>query len=235
MDKTHRKELKTDEFAVATEHAISYAATHRQQVIRYGGLALAVLLVAGAAYWFIQSRAAERQAALRDVYVAREATVGPEPQNGALKAFANQALKDAASSKAINDVITRFPGTEEASIALFQKATVLADKGNLAESRKVYEQLASSGGDLGSLAKFSSAQALVSEGKLTDAEKIFHELIAAPSIMVSKEQATMALARTIMGTRPDEARKLVEPLRIHPRNQVSRNAIALLGEIPVKK
>ena len=235
MDKTHRKELKTDEFAVATEHAISYAATHRQQVIRYGGLALAVLLVAGAAYWFIQSRAAERQAALRDVYVAREATVGPEPQNGALKAFANQALKDAASSKAINDVITRFPGTEEASIALFQKATMLADKGNLAESRKVYEQLASSGGDLGSLAKFSIAQALVSEGKLTDAEKIFHELIAAPSIMVSKEQATMALARTIMGTRPDEARKLIEPLRIHPRNQVSRNAIALLGEIPVKK
>ena len=208
---------------------------YRQQVIRYGGLALAVLLVAGAAYWFIQSRAAERQAALRDVYVAREATVGPEPQNGALKAFATQALKDDATSKAINDVIARFPGTEEASIALFQKATMLADKGNLTESRKVYEQLATSGGDLGSLAKFSIAQALVSEGKLADAEKIFKELIAAPSIMVSKEQATMALARAIMGTRPDEARKLIEPLRIHPRNQVSRNAIALLGEIPVKK
>lgn len=235
MDKTHRKELKTDEFAVATEHAISYAATHRQQVIRYGGLALAVLLVAGAAYWFIQSRAAERQAALRDVYVAREATVGPEPQNGALKAFSSQALKDEATSKAINDLIERFPGTEEASIALFQKATILADKGNIAESRKVYEQLAATGGDLGSLAKFSIAQALVSEGKLAEGEKIFNELIGTPSIMVSKEQATMALARAIMGTRPDDARKLIEPLRIHPRNQVSRNAIALLGEIPVKK
>ena len=47
--------------------------------------------------------------------------------------------------------------------------------------------------------------------------------------------SAMALARAIMGTRPDEARKLIEPLRIHPRNQISRNAIALLGEIPVKK
>ena len=235
MDKTHRKELKTDEFAVATEHAISYAATHRQQVIRYGGLALAVLLVAGAAYWFIQNRAAERRAALRDIYVAREGTVGPEPQNGALKAYSSQALKDEATNKAINDLIARFPGTEEASIALFQKGTMLADKGNMAESRKVYEQLAATGGDLGALAKFSIAQALVAEGKVAEGEKIYRDLIAAPTTMVSKEQATMALARAIMGTRQDEARKLIEPLRVHPRNQVSRNAIALLGEISAKK
>ena len=235
MDKTLRKELKTDEFAVATEHAIGYAATHRPQVIRYGGLALAVLLVVGAAYWFIQSRAEERRAALRDVYAAREGSIRAEPQNGALKAFSSQALKDEAATKAINNVIARFPGTEEASIAMFQKATMLADKGNLAESRKVYEQLAATGGDLGSLAKFSIAQANVAEGKVAEGEKILRDLIAAPTAMVSKEQATMALARAIMSTRPDEARKLIEPLRVHPRNQVSRNAIALLGEIPAKK
>jgi predicted negative regulator of RcsB-dependent stress response len=235
MDKTLRKELKTDEFAVVTEHALGYAASHRQQVIRYGGLALAVLLVAGGAYWYVQSRAEERRAALREVYVAREATVGAEPQNGALKAFASQELKDQASMKAIDALLAKYPGTEEAAIAMFQKATILADKGNLTESRKVFEQLAATGGDFGSLAKFSLAQAMVSEGKVADAEKLLREMIAAPTLMVSKEQATIALARAIMTTRPDEARKLVEPLRAHPRNQVSRNAVSLLGEIPAKK
>ncbi|MBY0507959.1 MAG: tetratricopeptide repeat protein [Bryobacteraceae bacterium] len=235
MDKTLRKELKTDELAVATEHALGYAASHRQQMIRYGGLAAAVLIIAGGAYWFFTSRAEERRAALREVYAAREATVGAEPQNGALKAFGTQQLKDAAVDKAISDLLAKHPGTEEAAIALFQKGTLLADKGNLTESRKTYEQLAAMGGDFGSLARFSIAQAMTTEGKVADAEKIFRELIAAPTSMVSKEQATMALARAIMATRPDEARKLVEPLRAHTRNQVSRNAVSLLGEIPAKK
>lgn len=235
MDKTHRKELKTDEFAVVTEHAITYAATHRQQVIRYGGLALAVLAVAFGAYWFISSRTEDRRTALRNLYAVREATIGPEPQNGALKAFASEKLRDEALQKATNDVLSRFPGTDEAAIATFQKANQLADKGNLVESRKLYEELAGAGGDFGSLARFSLAQASVTEGKVAEAEKIFRELIASPSLMVSKEQATMALARAIMATRPDEARKLIEPLRVHPRNQVSRNAVSLLGEIPAKK
>jgi len=235
MDKTLRKELKTDEFVVATEHVIDYAAHHRQQMIRYGGIALAALLLAGAAYWFFTSRAEERRLALREVYAAREATIGVEPQNGALKAFGTQQLKDAAVDKALSELIAKYPGTEEASIGLFQKATLLSDKGNVAEARKLYEQLASGGGDFGSLARFSLAQSLVSEGKVADSEKVFRELIAAPSTMVSKEQATVALARAIMATRPDEARKLIEPLRAHPRNQVSRSAVSLLGEIPAKK
>ncbi len=235
MDKTHRKELKTDEFAVVTEHAIGYAATHRQQMIRYGGLALAVLAVAFGVYWFISSRAEERRVALRNLYAVREATIGAEPQNGALKAFATDKLRDDAIEKAVNDITSRFPGTDEAAIAVFQKANLLAANGKLVESRKVYEELAGTGGDFGSLARFSLAQAAIAEGKVADAEKIFRELIASPTLMVSKEQATMALARAIMATRPDEARKLIEPLRVHPRNQVSRNAVALLGEIPAKK
>ncbi len=235
MEKSLRKELKTDEFAVATEHALGYAASHRQQMIRYGGAALAVILLGAGAYWFMESRAAERREALREVYVAREATVGAEPQNGALKAFASQQLKDEAAIKAIDSLVAKYPGTEEASIALFQKATMLADKGDLSGSRKIYDQLASAGGDYGALAKFSIAQAEVAEGKVADAEKIFRDMIASPSLMVSKEQATVALARAIMTTRPDEARKLLEPLRTHPRNQVSRAAISLLGEIPAKK
>jgi hypothetical protein len=232
MDKTLRKELKTDEFAVVTEHALGYATSHRQQVIRYAGIALAVVLVAVGAYWFIESRSEERRQALREVFVAREATVGAEPQNGALKAFSSQQLKDEAVTKAIDAVIAKYPGTDEASIAMFQKATILADKGNLAESRKVFEQLATAGGDYGSLARFSVAQAMVTDGKVAEAEKVFREIIASPTMMVSKEQGTMALARAIMSTRPEEARKLLEPLRAHPRNQVSRNAVALLGEIP---
>jgi predicted negative regulator of RcsB-dependent stress response len=96
------------------------------------------------------------------------------------------------------------------------------------------EQVAAMGGDYGSLAKLSIAQALQGEGKTADAEKILRDLVANPTRLVSKEQAILALGRAIADTKPDEALKLLEPLRTE-RSGIARNAIAVLGDITAKK
>jgi hypothetical protein len=55
-----------------------------------------------------------------------------------------------------------------------------------------------------------------------------------PTVLVSKEEATITLARLLAKSNPVEARKLLEPLRAE-RGPVSRAAITLLGEIPAAR
>jgi DNA-directed RNA polymerase subunit F len=51
---------------------------------------------------------------------------------------------------------------------------------------------------------------------------------------VSKEQAQIALAQVLAKANPQEARKLLEPLRSE-RAAISRNALTLLAELPPAK
>ena len=67
-------------------------------------------------------------------------------------------------------------------------------------------------------------------GRVPEAEKILRSLMDHPTIFVSKEEATIALARLIGKTKPDEARKLLEPLRTS-RSAVSQMAVTVMGEL----
>jgi predicted negative regulator of RcsB-dependent stress response len=234
MDKAERHDLKTDPLVEAAEQAANYAGSHRQQFIRYGAIALGILAIAAGIWWFLESRKAERAAAVRDLFAAREANVGASTNFGATRRFTTQQEKEAAVLKAAEAMAAKYPGSEEAAVASYYKAVTLSDSGKLAEARKVMEQVAAMGGDYGSLAKLSIAQALQGEGKTADAEKILRDLVANPTRLVSKEQAILALGRAIADTKPDEALKLLEPLRTE-RSGIARNAIAVLGDITAKK
>jgi hypothetical protein len=84
------------------------------------------------------------------------------------------------------------------------------------------------------MAKYSLAGLHASEGRSGDAEKLLRDLIARPSPLVSKDQASLDLARVLKSTNPAEARKLLEPLR-GGRGSVARTAVALLAETEQKK
>lgn len=231
MDKALKEKIKHDKFVEAVEHATEYAGSHRQQMFRYVAAGVAVVIAAAGIYWFTQSRKESRQAAMREVFAAREATVGPIPQSGALKAYPTQAEKDKAVQAAINQVVSNYGGSEEAYLAKYVQGAVAADQGKVAEAKKLYAEAAAGGGNSGSLAKFALASLEASEGNTAAAEKLLREILASPTAVVSKEQATIALARAIAKSNPNEARKLLEPLRT-ARAQISRNAIAALGELP---
>ena len=86
-----------------------------------------------------------------------------------------------------------------------------------------------------SLAKLALAQIYQSQGKGAEGEKLIRSLIDHPSVLVSKEEATIALARLIAPTKPQEARKLLEPLRSNERSAVSRAALPALSDISQPK
>ena len=57
-----RKALKQDKFAVEVEHTVDFFAAHRQSTFRYGGIALAVILIAAGIFYYRNSQHLPRSA-----------------------------------------------------------------------------------------------------------------------------------------------------------------------------
>jgi len=230
VDSVHRKQLKHDKFVEQVGHSVEYAAEHRDQMMKWGAAALAVLVVAVGVYWYFSYHHRVRQEALHNAMQTYEAGVGASG-NEFLKSFPAQEEKDKAVVKDLSEVANKYSGKEEGRIAQYFLGLYHADKGNLTEAEKQLKPVAESGKDAyASQAKLSLAQIYDSMGRQADAEKLLRSIIDDPTILVSKEQATIALAKVLAKKNPAEARKLLEPLRAE-RGPVSRAALTALGEM----
>lgn len=233
MDKFTRKALKTDKFAQEVTHSVEYVAGHRKQLGRYGTIAAIVILVAVAAYGFLHYRSGVREDALKAALRVQDATVGPSLTEGMLS-FPTQQDKDKAQVKALTEVATKYDGTSPGAVAHFYLGAYNADKGNLAEAEKHFKSVVDSGDkNYASLAKLSLATIYGSEGKQAEGEKLIRSVVDKPTVFVSKDQATIALAKYMAPYNPREARKLLEPLR-GGRSVISKIALSALAEIPQK-
>ncbi len=236
MDKVTRHELKTDKFATEVTHSIEYVNTHRQQAIRYGGAALAIVLVVGGIVYYQRTRAEARQNDLAAALHLKDAVVGPAPQPGDPRgSFGSQTEKDRAILKAYQDLAAKYPGTNEASIAHYELGVTESDAGKTAEAEKHFREAVDAGDkEYSSIAKLALAEILAVQGKTADADKLLRSLMDSPTFMVSKEQAAFSLARILAKSNPAEARKVLAPFEKDPRVTIARNAAALLSEIPAK-
>jgi hypothetical protein len=225
-----RKELKTDKFALEVEHTVNFFEEHRQELIRYGGIALGVAaLIAGYLIYAGREHVA-REAALAHGIEVQEAGVGGMSANGGLT-FPTQDAKDKEAIKVFSDLKNKYSGSMEAEVAQYYLGSILADQGNLAQAEKSFQEAAAKG-DAGysSLAKLSLAQIYFSDGRDTQAESMLRDLIAHPTVFVSSAQATITLAKYLAIKKPAEARKLLEPLRSQP-GSVGQIALTILGEM----
>ncbi|HYP14774.1 MAG TPA: tetratricopeptide repeat protein, partial [Bryobacteraceae bacterium] len=230
LDKAHRRELKHDKFVEQVGHSVEYAAENKGLVTKIGGAVLLVAVLALGWYLYSQSQHTARQQALREALKIQDAGVGA-PANEFLASFPTQAEKDKAVQKAWSDLAAKYPGKPEGLIAKYYLGVTAADAGRLDEAEKHLREASESGNDdYASQAKLSLAQVYEARGKLDDAEKVLRSVIGDPTILVSKEQATLALGRMLSRTKPAEARKLLEPLRTE-RSAVSRAAITALSDI----
>lgn len=231
MDRITRKELKTDSFALELGNTVTFFEEHQQEIARYGGiLAAAAVLIAGyVVYQGHQHQA--RQLDLAKAIAVQEAPVGAAG-NGNLS-FPTDEAKYAASTKAFGDLAKQFAGTSEGEIAQYYLASIEADRGNMVAAEKGFGEVAQKAdAAYASLAKLALAQIYFSDGRNAQAEKVLRDLMAHPTILVSKEQATLALTQYLIHKDPAEARKLLEPLRISPVDAVRNVAVAQITEMP---
>jgi predicted negative regulator of RcsB-dependent stress response len=228
-----RKELKQDKFAVEVEHTVDYFAAHRQQSIRIGAVALAVILIAGAVFYFRSSQHSAREQMLGEALALTNAPVGSASPSGG-PSYPTEAAKNDAVTKALNKVVSEYGGSDEAYMAEFYLGGRAADAGRMDDARKRYQDVADhANANIASLAKLSLAQLDADEFKSADAEKILKDLMDHPTDLVSKSQATIAYAKAIGAKRPDEARKLLTQIMTDKdQSDVSQIASAALNDLP---
>ena len=209
---TRKAILKQDKFAVEVEHTVHYFAAHRKQTILYGGIALAVLLIAGGVFYFRSSQHSVREQVLGEALSLANAPVGTAAPAGGPN-FPTEAAKDDAISKALTKVASDYAGSAEGYVAEYSLAGTALDAGKTDDARKKYQDVADHADvNYASLAKLALAEIDASENRNGDAEKLLKDLMDHPTDLVSKTQATIAYAKVIGPTRPDEARKLLSEI-----------------------
>jgi predicted negative regulator of RcsB-dependent stress response len=225
-----RKELKSDKFALEVEHGISFFEHHKSEAAKYGGIALAVLVLILGYTMYSRSQHAARQEALGNAIKVQEGVVGQSAVGGV--AFPTQEAKDQEATRVFTELQAKYPGSAEGEIAQYYLGSIKADQGKLAEAEKMFLDVSQKGDEkYASLAKLALAQIYFADGRSDQGEKVLRDLIANPTVFVSSDQATISLARYLAPKKPAEARKLLDPLRSRVGN-VGQVALTLLAEIP---
>jgi predicted negative regulator of RcsB-dependent stress response len=228
-----RKELKTDKFALEVEHTVDFFEEHQTDIIRYGAIAVVAAAIIVGIFLYRGHERTVRQEALTHALDVQSAPVG-QPAPGSTLSFPTQEAKEKEEVKVFSDLASKCSGTDEGYIAEYYLGTIAADQGKLGEAEKRFQSVADSANkQYASLAKLSLGQVYFAEGKNDQGEKILRSLIANPTAFVSKDQATIALARALARTKPAEARKLLDPLRAIP-GPVSQTAIQAYSEVPAQ-
>jgi hypothetical protein len=228
-----RRELKQDKFAVEVAHGVDYFSGHRKNFFLYGGIALAVAVIAAGIFYYRSQQVSVRNQELGEAIGLMNAQIGAG-QAGGPATFPTEQAKTAGVSKAFQRVMSDYPGSEEAYVAEYMMASQSVDAGKLDDAAKKYQDVADhASANYSSLAKLALAQADLSLSKQADAEKLLKDLMDHPTDLVSKPQATIAYAKAIGTARPDEARKLLTALTTPP-SEISPIASAALETLPQK-
>ena len=232
MDRVTRKELKRDKFAIEVQHGLEYVTDHRRIMLRWGAIGAAVVLLIVVFFWYSRHQSGVRQQAIEGAMRIENATIG-QPQTEYAIAYPTGAERNKAALKAWSDLASKHSGTNEGVIAEYFLGSHAAEDGNLQAAQKHFQSVVDSGNkEYGSLAKLALAQVYGSQGKVGEGAKLIQSVIDHPTVLVSKEAATIALARLIAPTDPARARKLLEPLRGSERTQVSQQVLRALSELP---
>jgi predicted negative regulator of RcsB-dependent stress response len=236
VDRLTRKELKSDHFALEVQHGVQYVSGHRQQLIRWGGVAAAVIVLIAAFLIYRNYQHAARQNALREAIRISNANVGQASGNDMILVYPTAEDRTKALVKSLTNLHAKYPSSDEGILAQFQLAVNSSDEGNTADSERRFREVVDSGNaQYSSMAKLSLAQLYGSQGKMAEGEKLIQSLIDHPTILISKEEAIIALAELLAPTDPQRARKLVEPLRSSPRPNISGKAISFLSDLQKPK
>jgi len=231
MNRQTRKQLKTDSFAKDLGMGVSFLSEHRTETIRYGLIALGVVILGVGYYFYSSHQATAREAALTEAMKIDESIISPSPTPTNIN-FPTQAEKDKARTQAFTDLFIKYRGTAEGATGGIFIGAEQSDKGNFAAAEKIFKDVMdSSPADYASEARISLAHVYAAEGKTQEAENLMHYLIDHPTDLVSKEEATLELGDIIAQTNPSEAVKLIGPLRNSPRASVSKVALSEVGRI----
>ena len=213
LARLRRKDLKRDRFVEEVTQQVAFFAVHRKRFIG-GGIAVVVLIVAAVSYSaYARGRHAASQAALQEAVDYYHGVVTDEDLPG-VKTFTSESERIDAVTKALDAIALDYSGTIAAGGAAFYSGLLDRDEGNVAEARSHFEQaLNGKGSEYPGLARLALGGLLLAEGDSEGARKHFQWVVEHPSRTVSKDRASIEVARTLIENDPQQAREILDAIQ----------------------
>ena len=133
MARITRKELKSDKFAQEVGLTVTFFEEHQKDVVRYGGIGVAAVLLVSGFFIYQRHEHAAREEALAQAIRVQETPVANVATNGQ-QIYQTQDAKDQAAIKAFADIESKYSGSDEAQIAEYYLGCVHSDQGKMADA-----------------------------------------------------------------------------------------------------
>ncbi len=225
MARVSRRELKEDEFIHGFEETLEFLEEQKATLI---ALALVVVLGAGALgslWWYGRRQEARASIALGRGLEIFSAPIRANPAaapDAFGPSFASEKEKYEAAQREFARLRREFSGTTVAVIAKHYEALALVQLGEQDKGIGMLEEVSRAANrERAAVAKLHLGSLYEKSGRVEDARKLYRALAADPTLSVPRPVALLALADSLAGTSPAEARNLYEEVK------------RLVGESPV--
>ena len=222
-----KEQLQHDQFTDAISRSLDYVTSHREKFIRWGIVALVVLAIAGAAFWYSAYRRSVRQQDLQAAFAVLETSVGPA--SPVTKTFPTEDAKRQASIKALSQVVSKDGGTREGLIARYYLGTLKAAQNDNKGAETDLRAVADSSSESAVLAKIALAQLYAGEKRASEAQELLRSVVNKPTDLVSKAQAQILLARLDETVNPKQANSILQSLRAPDERPAVSRAVSELS------
>lgn len=206
-----KEQLQHDQFTDAVSGVVSYASSHRQNVIRASIAAVVVVVLAGGIWWYLASQAEQRRQELDSTLAIQDAQVGVASADGA-KTYPTEAAKQDAWMKALNAYVGKYGGSAEGMIAQYYRGVERAKKDDRPGAESDLRAVADSSSSVTPLAKIALANFYIGEKKNVEAQTLLQGMTKESSPLVSKAQAQILQAQINQANNPLAAKDVLKTL-----------------------
>lgn len=213
-----KEQLQHDHFTDTVSDVVGYAASHRQQLIRWVTIAVVILVIAGGTFWYLKYQTSVREQDLDNAFAIADRQVGPGIPGA--NTFPTQDAKDKAMVKAFSDVVAKDGGSSQGLIAQYYLGTIKAKKGDVKGAEADLSKVADSSVRVAPLAKVALAELYAGDNQLSQAQSLLQSLINKPTDLVSKAQAQILLARLEETANPQQAKKLLQSVTTENKDPI---------------
>ena len=216
MARISRKQLKQDRFVEEVGQSVVYVSSHRNQLLIWGGVAIALIIAIASYGGYRRTRAAETRAEFQKAVEMYHGKVDTQQQPGGIT-FPTTIARFRDTTEQLQKVTSEYAGSEEAVAAAYYLALLEIEQEKVEEARKRLEGIVGNKGEYAALARLALADLHARRQEDEQARRHYQHLIDNPTRVVPKSRAQLALARYLSTTdKEEEAKTILEEMMKEP-------------------